>query len=82
MKNKLLLSLTILILSGCATYTGVGSQVWYDQRMIEVDTAHKAKQITDAQYLSTKNEIDQIRVDYLRKDSCGPQTSFGFGIWH
>lgn len=81
MRSRILLCLMLLILSGCATYTGIGSETWYGQRMAELETARKENKITEAEYLTYKNQLDQMRIDYI-DDDCGPQTHFGFGYWH
>jgi hypothetical protein len=80
MKN-IILCFIIIALTGCATYKGVGSQMWYDQRSAELEEARNSQKITEAEYQTSKNQIDQIRVDYLNRDS-SPSTSFGFGWWH
>jgi hypothetical protein len=81
MKRLIITSLLILSLTGCATYKGVGSQTWYDQRSAELEQARKNQKITEAEYQNSKNQIDQIRVNYLHRDDY-PHTSFGFGWWH
>jgi hypothetical protein len=82
MKLKIMSLLLFLVLTGCATYKGVGSQMWYDQRMAELEQAHKSQQITEAEYQNSKNQIDQIRVQYLHRDDYPLHTNFGFGWWH
>lgn len=80
MKN-IILCFLIIAFSGCATYQGVGSQFWYDQRNSELEEARKNQKISEAEYQESKNQIDKIRVDYLNRDNY-PNTSFGFGWWH
>ena len=73
---------TVMLLGGCATYSGVGSQDWYEQRMAELDAAHKENKITEAEYQSSRNQIDSIRVNYLNYSDHGPYTRVGFGYHH
>jgi hypothetical protein len=82
MKPIIISCLIILALAGCATYKGVGSQTWHDQRTAELEQARKDQKITEAEYQNSKNQIDQIRVNYLRRDDSPVHTSFGFGWWH
>lgn len=81
MKN-IIFCFIILALTGCATYKGVGSQIWHDQRSVELEEARKSRKITEAEYQNSKNQIDQIRVDYLNRDRNFPSASFGFGWMH
>ncbi len=76
-----ILPLFFLFLAGCATYAGVGSQAWYDKRMAELESAHQNNQITHKEYLSLKNEVDNVRVNYLRRDA-GPHFGIGYGAYH
>jgi hypothetical protein len=82
MKRMTISCLLILALTGCATYKGVGSQTWYDQRAAELEDARKTNKITEAEYQNSKNQIDQIRVQYLHRDDYPVHTNFGFGWWH
>ncbi len=74
--------LIISLLTGCATYKGVGSQTWYDQRNAELEESRKSGRISEAEYQNSKNQVDQIRVNYLNRDSSPVHTSVGFGWWH
>lgn len=78
--KHLIACLLIMFACGCATYKGVGSEIWYNQRMTELEQAKKDKAITEAEYQRSKNEIDQIRVDYISRDRRSPSTSLGFGL--
>jgi hypothetical protein len=82
MKRILLSILICLLVTGCATYKGAGSQIWYDQRMAELEEAHRNQKISEAEYQNSKNQIDQIRVQYLHHDDSPIHTSVGFGWWH
>jgi hypothetical protein len=82
MKFKFVLScLLILTLTGCATYKGVGSQTWYDQRTTELEEARKTNKMTEAEYQTARNQVDQVRVNYLNHDYSYPRTSVGLGWW-
>jgi hypothetical protein len=72
------LLLGLLILAGCATYTGVGSEVWYKQRMDELEAIHSKGKITDAEYLNSKNQIDQTYVDYNQTGYPPPHIGVGY----
>jgi hypothetical protein len=82
MKQTIISCLILLALTGCATYRGVGSQTWYDQRTAELESARKNQNLTEAEYQNAKNQLDQIRVNYLNRDSSPVHTSVGFGWWH
>ncbi len=80
--RKFLTILSIVVLSGCAsTYKGVGSQVWYDQRIQEIESANAKKEVTPAEYIRLKNEADAIRADYMDRDTHGSNFGFSYGIF-
>ncbi len=59
-----IIGLALLVFVGCVTIPSTGSRVWYDQRMVEIETAYQNGELTEEQYLDLKNQSDQIRVDY------------------
>jgi len=62
--KKILLVLLAMVLSGCITAnTMVGGRAWHSQRMQEIETAYKHGEITKAEYISLKNEADQVRAE-------------------
>lgn len=82
-KYLMIVGLAGLVLAGCATYTGTGSEAWYNQRIAEVEASYKEKRISEQEYLTLKNQIDQIRVDYVNRGrSSGPSFGFGYGVVH
>ncbi len=86
MKHMLL----ILILSffvGCATTPSVGSKVWHDERIAEIDRSYDAWEIEEDDYLERKNEADKIRSDYLERRENAyhhyhPYYGFSYGYGH
>ncbi len=89
MSRNAVFSLLILtfILAGCATYNGVGSDAWYNQRVSELDQARTSGRMTEAEYQNARNQLDAIRVQYLNRGYYyEPRTSvglgFGYHVWH
>jgi len=62
-KSKIVFILLLFFLGGCATYQGVGSGYWHKNRLAEIETAYQNKELTDAEYLSLKNEADKVRKE-------------------
>lgn len=55
----------LLAVAGCATGPpDVGSRVWHEQRIAEIDAAYSRGDLTTEQYLSLKNEADATRAEY------------------
>ena len=54
-----------LLMGGCVTSQGVGSKVWHEERLKEIEQSFQNKKITEAEYLSLKNEADKIRTEYV-----------------
>jgi hypothetical protein len=76
MKRYLVLTLSGLI-AGCASaYQGVGSEVWYKNRMEEIESSFNKGEVSKAEYLRLKNEADAIRAGYT--ESRRPNTGVGF----
>ncbi len=63
--RRVFLGVCILCVTGCATYTGAGSDTWYKDRLAELEGAKQRNEITSAEYFAIKNDIDRIRMDYL-----------------
>jgi len=75
-----LLAATALTGTGCATNRppDVGSRVWHEQRMGEIEAAYEHGDLTVDQYLSLKNEADATRAEYqssLRRNTTVVYTS-------
>jgi hypothetical protein len=68
--------LTALLIYGCATYKGVGSEDWYKSRLQEIEISYANSQITKADYIRLKNEADAVRASYLSNRE--PRTGVGF----
>lgn len=65
--------------AGCSsTSTSVGSLTWHNERLAEIETAYANKEITKSEYLSLKNEADQVRTQRksCNKDSDGYRFHF------
>lgn len=67
MRKNFTLFLLLFFLGGCATFQGVGSSHWYKSRLNEIEMAYQNNEITQAEYLSLKNETDKIREESIRK---------------
>jgi hypothetical protein len=70
------------LLIGCATYKGVGSETWYQNRIQEIETAASKNEITRAEAIRLKNEADAIRADYIQGRSPRTGVGFHYGIFH
>ncbi len=76
------------LFSACATNPNAppdpGSKKWYELRMQEIETAKAAGQLTDAQYLSLKNEADATRAERLdaMRNRDYPPVGVVFGVGH
>ena len=54
----------VVALAGCATTPSVGSKKWHDSRIVEIESAYEAGEVSEAEYLALKNEADQTRVEH------------------
>ena len=68
MKTIFLLIFILTLGAGCTSYTGIGSQKWYDQRMQEIETAYQNKEISTSEYIALKNETESIRYTHTHRD--------------
>lgn len=69
--SKFFILILCLQLVGCAgIQTHPGSEHWYSTRMQEIEEAYKNKELTKSQYISQKNEADQIRVTCNASSKC------------
>ena len=66
MRHAVLITLALALL-GCATTPATGSKRWYDERLLEIETAYANEEISKAEYLSLKTEADSVRVQYQHK---------------
>jgi hypothetical protein len=81
MNRKLIIFLIFIILSGCAPNNDVGSQVWYDKRIQEIESSYTSKEITKADYIRLKNEADAIRSDYMNNGALRTGVGLHYGIF-
>jgi hypothetical protein len=79
---RTVLAMAILLLSGCATYTGVGSEKWHAERLSELQVAYEKGEIEASEYFKLRNEIDAIRQDHDRPRRNYPSYHFGYGYHH
>ena len=69
--KTLLTTLSILLIataSGCATFREVGTAYWHKNRLQEIETAYQIGDIEKKEYLSLKNEADQIREKHISEN--------------
>jgi len=66
--KKLTLMITCFFLLGCATFTDVGTAYWHKNRLQEIETAYQNGDIEKEEYLSLKNEADQIREKHISEN--------------
>ena len=69
MRKNFVLILFLFFLGGCATFQGAGSNLWHKDRLKEIETAYQNEAITEAEYLSLKNEADKIREERIVKEN-------------
>ena len=67
MRRKFVFFSLLFFLGGCTVFQGVGSSYWHENRLQEIETAYQNEEITEAEYLSLKNETDKIREESIRK---------------
>ena len=60
--------LMIFVLCGCATFREVGTAYWHKNRLQEIETAYQNGDIEKKEYLSLKNEADQIREKHISEN--------------
>jgi hypothetical protein len=79
--KKCLFVLILVAFMGCATNKDVGSSFWYQNRITEIEASYAKNEITRAEYLRLKNEVDSIRATY--QEGRTPRTGIGFnyGVW-
>lgn len=75
-----LVCLVCLIASGCVTTPSVGSSVWHEERMVEIEQAYNNWELTEEEYLALKNETDAIRSEYLNRLEERRRANFHFGV--
>ena len=60
--NRFLVGFTIIAISisamGCATIKDVGSEPWYNHRLQEIETSYSNNEITKAEYLALKGQLE------------------------
>ena len=68
MRRKITFILLLFFLGGCATFQGAGSNYWHKNRLKEIETVYQGGKITEAEYLTLKNEADKIREEYAKEN--------------
>ena len=58
------MAIFLLFISSCSTTDYIGSLQWHEQRLKEIEDAFANGEITKAEYLSLKNETDNVRAVY------------------
>jgi len=66
--SRLISILMIIALCGCATFREVGTAYWHKNRLQEIETAYQNGDIEKKEYLSLKNEADQIREKHISEN--------------
>lgn len=69
-KQPISMLLLCLLLIGCASTKSIriGSDVWYNNRMAEIEEAFKNHEIDKSEHIRLKNETDEIRAKYQNSD--------------
>lgn len=78
--KQYILALVCLLALGCVTTPAVGSRVWHEERMTEIDAAYQNWELTEEEYLALKSETDEIRSEYLNRLEERRRRDFRFGI--
>ena len=65
---------------GCVTTPSVGSNVWHQERMAEIEQAYYDWEITEEEYLTLKNDADALRSDYLNRLEERRRANFSVGV--
>ena len=74
--------LGLLMLAACATDPNEpGSQLWYTNRLQEIEAAKAAGQITEGEYLALKNQADATRALRLNAVRYSNDYDGIFGPW-
>jgi hypothetical protein len=77
------LPLALIAVAGCATGPpDVGSRVWHEQRILEIEAAHDRGELTAEQYLSLKNEADATRAEYRASMRSYPPPYYSSPFFH
>ena len=64
--RKVYIFLLCLGLAGCAAINSVpGSAGWHRNRLNEIEAAHKAGKLTEAEYIQAKNQADGAAAAFL-----------------
>ena len=72
----------VSILAACASNPNEpGSDLWYTHRIEEIEAAKSAGQISEAEYLSLKNQADATRALRLNAVRYGNDYDGIFGPW-
>lgn len=79
MKQYILAAVCVLGM-GCATTPSIGSSVWHEERVAEIEAAYNDWELTEEEYLELKNEADAIRSDYLNRLEMRRQANYRIGI--
>ncbi len=73
-------------LFGCVTNPNAppepGSELWYTQRMQEIEAAKAEGHLTPEQYLSLKNEADATRAARINASRYSDSSNYWFENYH
>lgn len=65
-KTTISIIIASFLFSGCsATINQIGGRSWYNKRTTEIEEALKNGEISKAEYLSLKNQTEDIRYKWL-----------------
>lgn len=85
LRRYLLLILCACLIAACASNGEAkapepGSKKWHAARMQEIETAKAEGKLTEQEYLTLKNEADDMRQEYLSASRSRDYPPVGFGL--
>ena len=69
MYKYLILAMVLFSLSGCASTPG--TRAWHKVRLQEIELSYQNKEITKAEYLALKNDVDNTSASYRSRIAGG-----------